>query len=154
MILLDTNVLVYALNADAPQHADSRAIVEAGFARKLPVALLPQVLVEAYAVLTDARRVERPLAPREAWSEIQALQAGLPVFDLPVKVLDSLSELISEGEPIGQEIFDVLLVAQMRAHGIATICTYNTEDFERFAGIRAETPEEILAHFGISRRSP
>ncbi len=51
MILLDTNVLVYALNTDAPHYADSRRIVEAALRGRVPGVLVPQVLVEAYAVL-------------------------------------------------------------------------------------------------------
>jgi predicted nucleic acid-binding protein len=93
----------------------------------------------------------RTPASEVARSEIQTLRAGLPVFDLSTKVLDVLAELITESGPVGQEVFDLLLVAQMRSHGIATLCTYNTKDFRRFAGIQAETPEAILAQFGISR---
>ncbi len=66
MILPDANVLVYALNEDAVEHRDSRAVVDAALEGVLPRVLVPQVLVEAYAVLTDARRVRKPLEPEVA----------------------------------------------------------------------------------------
>lgn len=102
MILLDTNVLVYALNADSPHHPQSRAVVEAALGGRLPGVLVPQVLLEAFA------------------------------------------ELVAFHKPVAQEVFDVFLVAQMRAHGIATLCTYDVEDFRRYPGLAALTPPEVL----------
>ena len=64
MILLDANVLVYAVNADAPQHNATRAILDAALAGTIPGALVPQVLLEFFAVVTNARRVQAPLRQR------------------------------------------------------------------------------------------
>jgi predicted nucleic acid-binding protein len=51
---------------------------------------------------------------------------------------------------LGQDIFDVLLVAQMRAHAIGTLCTYNAEDFRGYGGITVERPRDTLDRFGFS----
>lgn len=144
MILLDTNVLVYALNADSPHHPQSRAVVEAALGGRLPGVLVPQVLLEAFAVLTDRRRVERPLTPEEAWGALEPLRVGLRVFPADPQALEALAELVAFHKPVAQEVFDVFLVAQMRAHGIATLCTYDVEDFRRYSGLAALTPPEVL----------
>lgn len=149
VILLDTNVLVYALNQDAPQHQDSRAVVDAALDGRVPAVMVPQVLVEAYAVLTDPRRVEKPLGAPEAWAELDALRRGLRVLDLGPQPLEVLGELIITRRPVGQDIFDVLLVAQMRAHAIGTLCTYNVEDFRGYGGISVERPRDTLDRFGL-----
>lgn len=151
MILLDTNVLVYALNVDASQHQASKAIVQAGFAGDLPVVLVPQVLLEAYAILTDPRRVAHPLAPAQAWAQIDAYRGGLPVLDFSAKVLDSLAVVVNTRGSVAQDIFDAALVAQMRAYGVATLCTFDTEGFRGFPGISAEAPDAMLRRFRLPR---
>jgi len=44
--LLDANVLVYAINADAPQHAASRALLEAGRDPSTALYVTSQILCE------------------------------------------------------------------------------------------------------------
>ncbi len=151
MILLDTNVLVHALNLDAPQHQASRMMVQAGYDGDLPVVLVPQVLLEAYAILTDPRRVAHPLPPAQAWSQIDAYRGGLPVLDFGAKVLDDLAHVVNVRVPVAQDIFDAALIAQMRAYGVTTLCTFNIEDFQGFPGISAETPETLLRRFRLPR---
>ena len=46
--LLDANVLTYAINADAPQHAAARALVEAGSDPSTTLYVTLQVLCEFY----------------------------------------------------------------------------------------------------------
>ncbi len=52
--------------------------------------------------------------------------------------------------PKAQVVFDAFLVAQMRAAGIGTICTYNTRDFTDYKGITPEPPDATLARFGLT----
>jgi len=151
MILPDTNILVYAVNLDASQHEACRAMVEAGFSGDLPMVLVPQVLLEVYAILSDPRRVDHPLSPVEAWSQIEAYRAGLSVLDFGGKSLDALAALVGTRLPVAQDIFDAALVAQMRAHGVATLCTYDTRDFQGYPGISAETPEALLKRYRLRR---
>lgn len=140
MILLDTNVLVYALNADAPQYADSRRIVEAALLGRVPGVLVPQVLVEAYSVLTDARRVKSPLSTAAAWHEIETCSLALPVLPWHERTMAALGDLLKQIDITGADVFDAMLVAQMQSHGLRVVCTYNRDDFRRFPGIRAQTP--------------
>lgn len=145
MILVDTNVLVYAVNLDAPRHAASRALVEAVGEKKVAGVLFPQVLLEFFAIVTDHRRVEKPLEPKIAWEQVEAFRTIFPVLDEGLKSLDLLDELAQNTK--GADIFDAFLVAQMKANGISNLCTYNTKDFLKFSGIAAQTPEEVLSVF-------
>ncbi len=145
MILLDTNVLVYAINEDSPQHPKARAVVTAALEGAIPGVLVPQVLLEAFAVLTDRRRVKEPLAPEEAWAVLDRLCSGLRVLPVERGALDLMVELVSLRRPEAQEVFDVFLVAQMRAAGISTVCTYDLDGFRAYPGIVALTPDDLLA---------
>ena len=72
----------------------------------------------------------------------------LPVLDPGPAALTALGGLVAERRPVGATIFDLFLAAQMRSHGIATICTYNGVDFAGLPGIRAATPEEVIRTLG------
>ncbi len=149
MILLDTNVLVYALDADAPQYKESRRIIEAALRGRIPGVMVPQVLVEAYAILTDAKRVKRPLPLAVAWQEMETYRLGLPVLPWHDRTLNALGDLLTQVEITGPDVFDAMLVAQMEAHGLRTVCTYNRDDFRRFRGLQAETPGTIARQFHL-----
>ncbi|HET7036109.1 MAG TPA: type II toxin-antitoxin system VapC family toxin [Thermomicrobiaceae bacterium] len=145
MILFDANVLVYAINEDAPQHSASATVVQAAIDGRLSGVVVPQVLLEFFAVVTHPRRVEHPLAPAAAWRQVMILRTALPVLEPGAGVLTSLGQLVTVHQPSGGSIFDLHLAAQMQAHGIATICTYNRSDFAHLAGIAAVTPDDLLA---------
>ena len=145
MTLLDANVLVYAVNADAPQQSASRAVLQAAMLGRLLGVLVPQVLLEFFAVITNARRVQHPLPPEVAWSQVTLLRTSLPVLPIAPASLDVLDALVRDQRPTGAKVFDLFLVAQMRAHLVNTICTYNTADFAAVPGIAAVTPELLLA---------
>lgn len=144
MILVDTNVLVYAPNRDAPQHAASRALVEAARQRRIEAAVTPQVLFEFFSVVTDRRRVERPLDHAAAWEEAEKFRAMLRVLDPGLAALDRLAGLVASAGITGPDVFDAWLAAQMLACGVHVTCTYNINDFSISPGITARKPEELL----------
>jgi toxin-antitoxin system PIN domain toxin len=148
VILLDTNVLVYAVNVDAPQHSSSLAVVQAAFDRHILAAVVPQILLEFLAVVTNPRRVTRPLDAAPAWDQVEILRANLPVLGLEPEALTTLGELVIAHRPAGRGIFDLFLAAQMRTHDIRIICTYNGSDFDRVRDVEAVTPEDALAGVG------
>jgi hypothetical protein len=77
--IVDTNILVYALDADAPQHAAARALLEAARA-DAPATLFvtSQILCEFYSIVTNPRRVPKPRTAAEAIVAISSLLALSP----------------------------------------------------------------------------
>lgn len=150
MILLDTNVLVAAVNADADTHRECRAVVDAAITRRLSGALVPQVLLEFYAVLTDRGRVRTPLAPEQAWGEIDTLAHSMTVTYPERRVFDELETIIRGRRPTGQDVFDAFIVAQMLAAGIGAVCTLDTKGFSGYQGVSVEEPASTLVRFGLS----
>ena len=74
--ILDANVLAYAVNADAPQHAVSRALLEAATDPSITLYVTSQILCELYSIITNPRRVAVVCSPTEALSTISAMQAN------------------------------------------------------------------------------
>jgi predicted nucleic acid-binding protein len=142
VILLDTNVLVYSISGAAPQHRDSRNVVRRAVDGDVPAVLMPQVILEAYSTVTSPRRVNQPLSPQQACAWLKSLRIALSVKPLVEAALDEFDALVASNPRSGADAFDLFLVAQMRCHGIADICTYNLTDFA-LPGIRALEPSQL-----------
>jgi predicted nucleic acid-binding protein len=146
VILLDTNVLVYALNGDAEQHANCRTVLELAAGDRIPAVLVPQILIECYAVITSPRRLARPLSSLQAQRALAAIRNAVPVEPVPSSFLDDVDLLLTEQPRGGRDIFDLALAAQMRRHGIPEICTCSGSDFQ-LPGIRPLSPSQALAQY-------
>ena len=85
--VVDTNVLVYALDADAPQHAPSRALLEAGRDGFTALYMTSQILCEFYSVVTNARRVQKPRPPADALAAVYSLLGFLRVLPVPMRAI-------------------------------------------------------------------
>jgi predicted nucleic acid-binding protein len=138
--ILDANVLVYALDADAPQHAASRALLEAARDASATLYVTSQILCEFYSIVTNARRVPKPRSSADAVSAISDLLAFLHVLPVPTGTVEGWLDLLRRHPVTGGDVFDLQIVATMQANGIARIYTYNTGDFEVFSEFSVVTP--------------
>jgi len=139
--IVDTNVLVYALDADALQHAAARALLEA--ARDDTSATLfvsPQILCEFYSIVTNPRRVPKPLSAAEATAAITGLVAFLHVLPVPAHAAQGLLDLLQRHPVTGGDVFDLLIVATMQANGVHRIYTFNAADFAVIPELSIVTP--------------
>ena len=64
--IVDTNVLVYALDADAPQHEAARALLKTGREASTTLFVPSQILYEFYSIVTGPRRVSKPRSAADA----------------------------------------------------------------------------------------
>jgi toxin-antitoxin system PIN domain toxin len=142
--ILDANVLVYAVEASAPQHANSRALVEAARDPATTLYLTSQTLCEFYSIVTNPRRVAVPRSSEEALRAISALVAlpGVRVLPTPERVVEGWMALLQRHPVTGGDVFDLQLVATMQANGVQRIYTFNTRDFEVFPELTAVAPPE------------
>lgn len=134
-ILFDTNILVYAHNLDSPYHLKAISLVKAATEGVLEAVLAQQNLLEFYSIITDPKRVSKPLPPNEA--------AGLvkDYLNSPFEIIfphqESLkSAFFLDKDSKGGEIFDTFLVATMLSNNVKSIVTVNTKDFKSFSGIK------------------
>ena len=138
--LVDTNVLVYALDAGAVQHASSRALLEAGRATPVNLYLTSQIICEFYSVVTNPRRVAKPCSSANALAAISSLLGFLRVLPVPAHTVEELFRLVHRRPVTGGDIFDLQILATMNVNGIQRIYTLNTADFAGFPEIEPLTP--------------
>jgi predicted nucleic acid-binding protein len=140
--LVDANVLAYASNADDPKYAVSRALIEEARTPNSTLYITPQIICEFYSVITNPRRVAVPSSPAVALQVISALLQlpGVSVLPVNARALTMLIELLSRHPVTGPEIFDLQIVATMKANNIRRIYTFNTTDFEIFPELTVIVP--------------
>ncbi|MFC2131177.1 type II toxin-antitoxin system VapC family toxin [Bacteroidota bacterium] len=135
--LIDTNLIVYALNKDSEFHKECLAIMSAALNGKLKAAIAEKSLYEFYAITTDKRRVEKPVSVKKA-TEIIELLIGSKIdilYSSPASISKTI-ELIRKYKVRKQDIFDYVLIGIMLASSITQIYTYNKKDFSRIKEIR------------------
>jgi uncharacterized protein len=139
--VVDTNILVYALDVDVPQHAAARALLEAGRDPANTLYVTPQILGEFYAIVTNPRRVSKPRSATEAIAAaISDLLAYVHVLPVPARTVDGWLDLLRRHPVTGGDVFDLQIAATMQANGVQRIYTFNTVDFSRFEELAVVTP--------------
>ena len=141
LILLDTNVLVYAADESSEFHEQSKAVRDAGAKGDIAMCLCPQVLCELYAVTTDPRRVTNPLSREQAVAEVENYYRAkrfTKIYPNP-EMMRVIFELLHKYSVTRQEIFDLQLVATMLSNDVRKIYTFNHSHFRTF-----ESEIEIL----------
>ena len=101
-----------------------------------------QVLCEFYSVITNARRVTVARSPVDALQALSAVLAlpGIHVLPTPARAVIGWMDLLKRHPVTGGDVFDLQLVATMKANGVARIYTYNRADFEAFSELSVLTP--------------
>lgn len=140
--VIDTNVLVYAVDSESPFHAASKALLDSAVNDGTGLCVTSQIVAEFCAVVTDRRRVRNPLDPATASSIVRKL-VGLPGMSFLMQPVGSelhFADLLAMHPRVGPRVFDLFLVAVMLGNGVRRIYTFNKRDFESIEGIEVETP--------------
>jgi uncharacterized protein len=142
VLVVDTNILVYAADEDSPFHAACRDWLENR--RRSPDAWYTTwtVLYEFLRVTTHPRVMRRPWNLAGAWQFVAALLAspGLGILVPTRRHAEVAGQVIAEVPHLaGNLIHDAHTAILMREHGIRQICTRDT-DFHRFPFIEVIDP--------------
>jgi toxin-antitoxin system PIN domain toxin len=142
MFVVDTNVLVYAANRDAPEHARCRARLEEWRSGASPWFTTWAVLYEFVRVMTHPRVFANPLDAGEAWAFVGALlqSPGHGVLVESERHAPIARELVAGVPELrGNLTHDFHTAVLMREHGVSRIYTRDT-DFHRFPWIEVLDP--------------
>ena len=140
MILVDANLLIYAVDSDSPHHKASnrwlRELVEGG----TPLFLAWIVALAFLRITTNSRIVFRPLTATAALAVIQELLSHPNVqwVSPGERHWTILQALIVESGTAGNLINDVHLAALAIEKGLTLASADN--DFRRFSGVRLVNP--------------
>ena len=139
-MLLDANILVYAVDDASPRHAAASAWLEAQLNGDRRVGIPWESLMAFIRVTTHPRIAVRPLTPEAAWSHVDDW-LRVPVVWVPLPTdrhAAVLGPLVEKYRPTGNLVPDAHLAALAIEHGAEVIST--DTDFARFTEIRWRNP--------------
>ncbi len=140
MTIIDANVLLYAYNADAPQHGVAMAWLEALFQSEETIGLPWATLWAFLRISTNQRVWPNPMPIERAFGLIRAWLAepGVSILHPGPRHAEILERLLSESRASGAMVSDAVMAALALEYG-ATLAS-SDRDFSRFPGIRWVNP--------------
>jgi toxin-antitoxin system PIN domain toxin len=140
MILLDANLLIYAIDSDSPQHVGARPWLERTLSDTAPVGLAWIVLLAFIRITTREGIMRRPLPLADALAYVASwLRQPCVEFVAPGEQhWPILCRLLEATGTAGNLTSDAHIAALALERGAAV---YSTDhDFARFPGIRHVNP--------------
>jgi toxin-antitoxin system PIN domain toxin len=140
MILIDTNILIYAVNADAPLHRKARSWVEFVLSGPETVGLSWIVLLAFLRLTTRSGIFEKPLTAQAAFDIVDTwlTQAAVLIVEPSPQHLRVMRDLLLPLGTGGNLTSDAHLAALAIEHG-AELCSSDA-DFARFPRLRWRNP--------------
>ena len=156
MFVVDTNILLYAVDRDSPDHAPCRKRLDTWRHQTSPWHLTWGIVYEFLRVATHPNVFRKPFSLEEAWSFVEATLASPSISMLLATERHNqvAAEVFSELPDVhGNLVFDAHTAILMREHGIKTIYTRDT-DFNRFPFVDVVDPLQEHRRTTASSRRP
>lgn len=143
MRLVDANVLLYAVNADAEHHQTSRTWLDHALRGGDTVGLTWLALIAFMRLSTKVALFPQPLTVAEATEQVGDWLAapGARILHPTAGHLHHLERLLGLTGPGGNLVNDAHLAAIALGHR-ADVVSYDA-DFARFDGVRWFTPDQL-----------
>ncbi len=135
-MLIDTNILIYALNTQSPHYKDAQKFILQVQSQGV---VAHQNIVEAMRVLTHPT-FPASMNSIDAIESIEGITQGLRVIYPTSLTLPIFNEMTRKYALGGNAIFDGYLTATMIANGEKEIATDNTRHFIRFELVTVNNP--------------
>jgi predicted nucleic acid-binding protein len=128
---LDTNILLYAANEDAPEHVICKAFLQKVIEKPEDWIIADQVYLELYRALRSPRVMSYPLSAGQAASHVSLLrdEMGIMHCGYNSECWDSLIRNLQADDFPYWRTHDAVLAATLLNHGVKTFYTRNTKDF-------------------------
>jgi toxin-antitoxin system PIN domain toxin len=140
--VVDTNILVYALNRDCTEHHQALTAVKGWLEGTVPWALTWGILYEFLRIVTHPRVFRQPLSAANALAFIEPLLGSelVTVLAPTDRHHAVLVQTVHEfGAPGGNIFHDLHTAVLMREHGVAEIMTADA-DFRKFPFLTVTDP--------------
>jgi len=140
MILLDANLLIYAVNRDAPLHAKAKSWLEKSLAEVEPVGFSWLVILAFVRLTTRPGLLQKSLSPERAFNLVQEWldQPPARVVQPGQRHISILRGLLTPLGTAGNLTSDAHLAA-LAIEQNAQLCSCDN-DFARFPGLRWKNP--------------
>jgi toxin-antitoxin system PIN domain toxin len=131
---LDTNILIYASNVDAPEHQNAQKIVEGLLANADEWIIADQVLIETYRALRNPAVLQKPLGPNDAWAIVNFYreEAGCQRCCYELDMWPPLEQYLKSTRFEARRTFDAVLAVTLINNAVDSFYTRNTGAFKHF----------------------
>jgi len=130
---IDANILLYAVNADAPEHEKALEFIASRPAETDLLCMTWPALMAFQRIATHPAIFKRPLTPAEAWKNTRAL-LSLPrcrVISEETGFIENYRELTEKLNCRGNLVPDAHIATILSQHGVRRIYTGDS-DFRKF----------------------
>lgn len=135
-MLIDTNIIIYAINADSSKHKAAKAFLEESRAN-LEVA--HQNILEGLRVLTHPKFAAQ-MSSKQAMEAILSITSVCKLISPQHQTIYIALELIKKYKMSSDQVFDCYLAATALSNSIDIIVTDNVKDFKKFKEIKILNP--------------
>jgi predicted nucleic acid-binding protein len=144
-VLADTNILLRLVEPSGLDYPTVRTAVDKLLARGHQLYYAAQNLVEFWNVCT--RPIDRNgfgLSITETDARARLIEAGFRLLTENELVHLEWRRLIVQYRVAGAQVHDARLVASMLVHVVPSLLTLDERDFQRYAGITALHPRQVI----------
>ncbi|MEX0616357.1 MAG: PIN domain-containing protein [Candidatus Woykebacteria bacterium] len=127
-MLIDSNILIYAINADSPKYTLSQKFLKEN---KENLEITHQNILESIRILTHSK-FPSPMEPEQAVESVLKIAEIGRIISPNIRTIFIGLELIKKHSLGGNRIFDAYLDAAALTNDIDTIATDNVKDFQKF----------------------
>lgn len=140
MVLVDANVLLYAVNSASAHHEQARGWLDRALAGPETVGFAWIVLLAFLRIATNPAAVPNPLTAADATDQVERWLAapGAVTVEPTTRHLPLLAGFLREAGSAGNLTTDAHLAALALEHG-GDLVTFD-RDFARFTGVRHRLP--------------
>ena len=138
---IDSNILIYAFDESSRFHKVAVDFIEKKI-KTCTLGIAEFSLLEFYAVITDGRKVGKPMPSNEAFAIIRDFYESRSFTVLPC-LPECLKMTIEEAHGFlvkRNDIYDFIIASTFKKNGLTSIYTLNTKDFRKFEFIQAIDP--------------
>ena len=140
MVSFDTNLVVYAANADAPEQPAAAAFINSLGTRE-DVIVCELMLLEVYLKLRNPSILRKPMDAATACKYCDALRTNARwrlVESAPI--MSEVWRRAAQKDFAFRRIIDARLALTLQHHGVTEFATSNVKDFEQLGFARVWNP--------------
>lgn len=135
-MLIDSNILVYAINFSSPKHKDTQEFLQKNIGN---LVVAHQNIFETLRILTHPK-FSNSMEVTDAIEAIDNILQACKIISPDYRTHQIALELIKKYKIVSNQIFDAYLVATAISNDIETIATDNIKDLQIFSEVKITNP--------------
>lgn len=135
-MLLDSNILVYAINSASPKHKKAQKFLQDNVGN---LDIAHQNILESIRILTHPK-FAYPMKVKDVLEAVSNIVVGCNLISPNYQTAYIALEMIKKYKMFSDKVFDCYLAATALSNSIDSIATDNIKDFKKFKEIKVVNP--------------